>query len=458
MFSIQDAGNRFRCRSLRALCVCGSAVIALSAQARADVTLVDEGGVKMEVGAMIGAGTFHVNNANLGAGVVKPSGLVDKDRSWSEGFVAPHGKITISSGNGDFYVGTRLVGSGTVGDGDAAGLVQGNQGRFDVDHLYVGWNSASLFPSLGDGAIDVSFGRQPFAIGDGFIINDGNFDMGREGAFWLAPRNGWGPSTVVARVNVDPVHADFFRLKSDPDSNSDVIYGTNLEWRSGPEGANVVGGSYLHIGESKLASRDGMNVYSLRAQGAFIPGVQDLFLSAEYVKERNNQATNEVDAHAWYGEAAYTASSVPWAPTLTYRYSHFSGDKSSTTKSEAFDTLHYGVGRGWGVWFQGEVAGEYFGPIANTNTNVHAIQLSAKPVESLTLSAIYYILHFDETPVGITSSHIGNEINLIADWQARDNLTISGVVGRFDAASGGKQFFGGTKDETVMQIITMLSF
>ncbi|WP_188052135.1 alginate export family protein [Azospirillum sp. Sh1] len=428
--------------------------------AHADVTVFDKDGLTFEAGLTAGAGVFHVGNANLGAGVAKPGGGIDRNRNWTEGFIAPSGKLTYSTeAAGAFYGGARIVGAGTAGDGDAGGIAQGRQGRFTLDHLYAGWRSGTLFSALGENAIDISAGRQPFNIGDGFLINDGNADGPKEGAYWLAPRNGWGPSSVVARVDVKPFHADVFRLKSDSNSSSDVIYGTNLEWHSGPDGKNVVGGSLLKVSDSKLPTRDGMRVYSLRAQGAFIPGVPDLFLAGEFTKERNSRSVAEVDANAWYGEANYTLSQVGWTPKFGYRYSHFSGDKPGTAASEAFDPLHYGAGiRGWGTWFQGEIAGQYFFPIMNTNVNVHQLQASIQPLDTVTLTALYYIFDFDRKPVGIASDRVGKEVNFVVDWQATENLSVSGGVGQFNADSGGKQLLGGTKNSTVAEIFLLARF
>lgn len=445
---------------IRRLLLGTAACFTLATAAHADVTVFEKDGVTFEAGLTAGVGAFSVGNANLGAGVVKPDGGIDKDRNWTEGYVAPSGKLTYATDAvGTFYGGVRIVGAGTAGDGDAGGVVQGRQGQFTLDHLYAGWKSGKLFSGLGDDAIDISVGRQPFNIGDGFLINDGNADGPKEGAYWLAPRNGWGPSTVVARFDVKPFHADVFRLKSDSNSFSDVIYGTNLEWRSGPDGKNVVGGSVLKVSDSKLATRDGMRVYSLRAQGAFIPSVPDLFLASEYVKERNTRSGAEVDANAWYGEANYTLSQVGWTPKFGYRYAHFSGNKPGTTTNEAFDPLHYGAGiRGWGTWFQGEIAGQYFFPIMNTNVNVHQLQASVQPTEKVTLTALYYIFNFDRKPVGITSDHVGNEVNFVVDWQATQNLSVSGVVGQFNAATGGKQLFGGNKNTTVAEVFAIAHF
>ena len=146
-------------------------LLAISATAHADVTLYEQNGLTFEGGLTAGLGAVAVTNANLGAGVVTPDGKVQKDRSWAEGYVAPSLKLTYASeGAGTLYGGVRAVSGGTVGDGDAGGFTQGRQGRTDLDNLYVGWKSGDLLSALGKDAVDLSYGRQNFMIGDGFII------------------------------------------------------------------------------------------------------------------------------------------------------------------------------------------------------------------------------------------------------------------------------------------------
>lgn len=444
-------------RLLKALCLISTALLGLPHTAQADVTLLEQDNVTVEGGLTAGLAALSVGNANLGAGVRTPDGRVQQDRSWMEAFIAPSGKVTVATESaGALYTGFRIVGSGTRGDGDAGGNVQGRQGRFDVDNLFLGWTSGSLFPSLGDNAIDITVGRQPFMIGDGFIIGDGTFDTGRMGAYWLGPRRGWGLSSAVARVDVKPVHLDLFRLKSDKNSFSDVIHGGNLEWRGGADGKLVVGGSYMTITDSRLATRNGMRIASLRAQGAFVPNLPDLSLSAEYVKERNTRSNANLDANAWYGEAAYTLSDLPWAPRLSYRFSRFSGDKAGTTKNEAFDPLHLAFPR-WGTWLQGEIAGQYF-PNVNSNLSVNTVQLAVQPSETVTLTGLFYNFRFNEKPVGVRSNDFGNELNLAVDWQATPNLLVSGAVGQFFAGDGGRQQLGGRKDTTLAEITAIFTF
>lgn len=446
-------------RAISSFLLAGTAVLALAAttSARADVVIHDADGVKVEAGVTAGIGALSVPNANLGAGVRKPDGTVQKDRDWAEGYIAPAAKLTLStSGIGTLYSGIRVVSGGTIGDGDAGGFTQGRQGVTDLDSLYAGWRSADLLPSLGEDAVDLSYGRQEFVIGSGFIIGDGTLDSGRQGTYWLGPRRSWNTGTAIARFNVQPFHADFFRLKSDRNSGTDVIYGGNLEWRQAPDSLMAVGASFLRIDQSKLPTRDGMKVLNLRALNLALPSLPGATLSAEYVKERNDSARAPVDASAWYAEAGYGFADMTWTPRVSYRYSRFSGDNPGTARSEAFDPLHMAAPR-WGTWLQGEINGQYF-PTSNSNVRVQNVQFAVQPMPTVTVTTLLYDFRFDRKPVGVTSGHVGNEVNLAVDWAATRNLVVSAAVGRFFAGDGGKQFLNGNKDTSVFEVAAILTY
>jgi hypothetical protein len=91
--------------------------------------------------------------------------------------------------SGVVYGGASAIGSLTVGNGDVGGFTDGGDKQVDVEDLYAGWRSGTLLKdSLGEDGLDLSLGRQKFHVGDGFLIWDGNFDTGGEGAYWLSPR------------------------------------------------------------------------------------------------------------------------------------------------------------------------------------------------------------------------------------------------------------------------------
>ncbi len=156
-----------------------------------------------------------------------------------------------------------------------------------------------------------------------------------------------------------------------------------------------------------LEHRDGMDTASLRGRGNL--GVKDLELAAEYVTQDQTGGRE----NAWYLEGNWTFSQLPWSPTATYRYSRF---------SEGFDPLFYGLSRGYGTWFQGEVAANYAGPF-NKNSQVHHVALKGKPRDNLTVGALYFDFDTLDTDQGNLG---GRELDLYVEWMVNDHLLISG--------------------------------
>lgn len=137
-----------------------------------------------------------------------------------------------------------------------------------------------------------------------------------------------------------------------------------------------------------------------------------------------------------------------WQPGVGVRYSSF---------SDHFDPLFYGFSSGYGTWFQGEVAGNYAGPF-NSNANVWHLYLSAQPLKSLTLGALYF--HFDSRKDSLGDLS-GDEIDLYANWTINEHFTFSPLVGFYtpdkSADDGGPQV-GNNDTNTYAQMTVMMSF
>ena len=183
--------------------------------------------------------------------------------------------------------------------------------------------------------------------------------------------------------------------------------------------------------------RDGMNVVSIRGVGSL--GVEPLNLSFEYATQDRSSGRE----NAWYLEGGWTFKEMPWSPTVTYRYSRF---------SENYDTLFYGQSRGYGTWFQGEVASNYAGPF-NQNAKVNHVGLKAKPTDSVTVGA----LAFDFKTIDKSQGNLdGRELDLYAEWTVNEHLLISPVIGFYQpkksAQDGGLQL-GDNSTNTYFQLI-----
>ena len=376
--------------------------------------------------------------------------------SWREGYA----KYGISfdqglAGAGTSYGAFNLLSSGTWGDGDAAGFTDGSERTTKIEDAYLGWRSGQLFEAMGEDGVDVSFGRQNIMIGDGFLINgdalnlgkglaDGEFNRG--GAYWLAARKAFDQTAVLRLGGKDGLRGDLMWLKSDnrAQAKSELWVG-NLEHVSEAGTLGLTAIDIRDIDEEFAspfqAERDGMKTYSVRGQGN--AGVENLFLSGEYAWQDKKDVDDE---NAWYLEAGWTFADVAWSPNVSYRYSRY---------SEGFDPLFTGFSRGYGTWFQGEVASNYAGPF-NTNTQIHHVAFKVTPLENLSLGALWFDFSTLDRDLGNTD---GRELDLYAEWAVSDHLIVMPVVGLYQpdrsADEGGTQI--GSDDSNLYSQLVFVS-
>ncbi len=370
--------------------------------------------------------------------------------SWNEAYA----KAGLVGNNGAWYGGISALWSMVSGDGDAAGFTLGNEDATEIEDAYFGWKR---------GAWDVSFGRQGFTLGDGFLIANDSLNLGtgwaaagapevnRDGAYWLAARRAFGNLAIVRYQSQDAWRGDLFWLASDNEAQASTeLMGVNFEVMS--EAKGTLGAYLLTVTDvsateflGTYAYRDDMQVFGVRAQGS--AGVENLFLSAEIATEDFKGSTGRKDGDAWYAEIAYTFADTTWSPTVGYRYGTF---------SETFDPLFYGFTRGYGTWFQGEVAGNYTGPF-NTNADIQQFSLKLQPRENVTVGLLHFTFdHHDLVTAGATSKDFGSETNLYVEWGVSDNLFISPLYGRFSPGAG---FSGSDRsDNDYFQLMAVFTY
>ena len=289
-------------------------------------------------------------------------------------------------------------------------------------------------------------------LGDGFLIqgdpvNVGDVDLGadfdRGGAYYLAGRKAFDQIVALRLGSNQGWRGDLMWLKSDNRFQAETELAiANLEHIGdlGTLGISWIRGldvSQRYAEIIGLQERDGMDTVSLRGHGDL--GVENLELAGEYVTQDKHSGRER----AWYMEGAWTFAETPWSPTVSYRYSRF---------SEAFDPLFYGASRGYGTWFQGEVAANYAGPF-NSNGKVHHVGLRATPRDNLTVGAMY----FDFDPLVQTRSNLGGrELDLYLEWMVNDHLLISPLLGFYKPDRGSDQGglqLGGNSTNTYLQLL-----
>ncbi|MBR9867783.1 MAG: hypothetical protein GYB20_13705 [Oceanospirillales bacterium] len=387
-------------------------------------------------------------------------GNAESNPTWQEGYVKYGFSGSRDLNNGATLFGSaNAVTSGTWGDGDASGVTTGDESKTEIEDLFVG---------LRTGMFEISVGRQNITIGDGFIMNGDALNMGkgldpiiaetpfnvepnRGGAYWLAPRKAFDKSVMVRVGGDDGLRSDIFWVESDNQAQASTeLAGANVEYvtEKGTFGAMYIKGLGVNADQAAFFGhdkRDGQKTVSVRYQGN--AGVENLFLSGEYVDQ--TQGDDSMDANAWYVEAGWTFADAPWAPSVNYRFTRY---------DEGYDPLFFGFNRGYGTWFQGEVAANYAGPFA-TGTDINYLGVTAHPTEMLTVGAGYFDFE-DKNGVDVANQNFdisGKELNIWAEWVAMDHLIISPVLG-FYTPDNANSAQGNDNTNTYMQVIAIVPF
>lgn len=315
------------------------------------------------------------------------------------------------------------------------------------EQMYVGWRSGTLFGQLGENAIDLSAGSQDYKLGTGLLLANGTDDGGFRGSYWIGSRTVF-INTMIARINTNGFKLEGFYLENHPRNpdNRKRYTGMNIEYNY-QDLANF-GFSYINdndYGGSLTAETD---AYDVRIDFKPLANVlPNLSVSTEYVYQVNNKFT-DADPQAptlyWYGDMGhktvsggfgqieYKFAELPWQPTLSYRYA---------IMQKGFDFMNFGF-KTWGTWFQGEINGEFI--FDNTDLITNTTRLVVTPIDSVTMNLIYLNYKFDNPDVwNVTSSHHGNEVDLVADWAVNSTVDLAAGIETFIPDEGGKQVFSG---------------
>lgn len=464
-----------------------------AATARADEIVYDDHGTEIRVGGELDLYLTANPGAQFGAGGFKPDGSrLATDPVWTEGVVMPHLRLDQDTPAGTFYGMVQPVFTYTVGDGDAnlTATTYWDPNHLAIQQLKAGWRSGDLLPELGHDAITAEGGQFEFRAYDGWLIGDGTNDGSNRAAYWYAPRKSFRGLGVVS-LNTEPVRADFFAVNNDVDQqlmrNGDeaatAVVGFDVQWfGSDPDGTGRFGYNgmnwalsltYAHVYDADTTrdpQRQGLNTFALQWAGPVLDSLPDLDLLGAFAYQFNDRSNARVRAKAWYAGAQYTASDLPWQPTLIYRYSQFSGDGDPNNDIDGtYDSLFLDTGYtpALQTWTQGNIADDYV--IANNNQNTHQVGLRLSPTESLDLYAIYYDISYNSlSAVGaaISDAQVMQEVDFSASWQATEWLNLSGGLDIAWAGAGYQQVLrsqtapGTPVDETwyLLQAVASLSF
>jgi hypothetical protein len=339
-------------------------------------------------------------------------------------------------------------------DIDAAGsnVGFGDVSEVRMENAYAGWRSGDVFDSLGKNFLDISFGRQQYIAGTGFLFHSESSNGKDRGAYWMGARKS-ADYAGIARMNYEQLTTDVIFLKADDNINTDTKAGgitVDYNFDQVLDKLGSVGGGYYKI-ESDTDSRDSMDVFDARF--CIFPfllfdqasALSPLKLEAEYVYEEPDSDFDE--GNGWYVSCGYQFAQIPWTPTLSYRYASF---------DENYDPLFYGF-NDWGSWYQGEILGEY--ALSNSNLDSHMIKLNILPLDPVSINLFYYTfkLH-DSEASGLSSDDYADEMDITVDWSVNKHLSVSLVGATADPKDGAEEQTGGDSSWKYMMLYANVSF
>ena len=393
---------------------------------------------------------FDQNNSWFGE---DRDNLGDKSDDWWEATIRPgiEGSYFFDAA-GEAYGRFDAVQANTQDiDGAGSNVGLGDVSKIRVEEAYAGWRSGNLFSSLGKDFLDISFGRQQYIVGTGFLFYSESGNGGERGAFWIGDRHAAQYAGIV-RMKTGGWTGDavYFRADDNPDTDTKVG-GANLEYAFDKVGN--VGAAYYRI-NSDIDSRDDMNLYNVR--GTLTPFevfgdidfLKPLTLEGEFAYEDLDDSSNDTgdSGVGWYIQPSYQLA-VTWKPRLTYRYASFDKD---------FDPLFYGF-NDWGTWYQGEILGEYV--LANSNLNSHMVKLDVQPTDSLHLNLFYYNFTIDDADsFGTDSDDYADEVDFIVDYTFNDHLNFSLLAAYATPDDAAEESTGGNDDWWYSMFYTKISF
>jgi len=408
--------------------------------------------VDLTLDAMYGA--FHSQRSYdpLGAGNPNGPGSV----AWQEGMVEYGAEMLWDLGYQGAALAARVSGVSTAtwGDGDAAGFTSGKERKNNIEDAWLRWSSGNIFPALGYNGLEISAGRQFLGVGDGFLLYGDLVSFGkgglypalknRGGAYYLAGRSAFANSFAVSLGGEEGLRGDLMWIKSDNDVQDKVkMLVANMEYVApmGTVGLTYLRGLNASSGSPGIRSeKDGMDVWSVRAQGD--AGVENLFLSAEFVHQ--DLAAHSSNERGWYVEGGWTFANLWGEPSVNYRHSQF---------SSGYDPLFYGFSRGFGTWYQGEVAANYAGPLSS-NTKIDNITAALTPHEQFSVGMALFNYRDDKK---ISPRLDGQEMDVFVDWAVLPNVNVMPLVGLYKAKDSGTQL-GTRKHNLYGQLMFAVSF
>ena len=336
--------------------------------------------------------------------------------------------LTAVTDNISVFAGGSFIASGSWGPELFTDQSRVHGGAEDA---YIGIIGSNTTDQGGLRQASLLYGRKAFQIDNGMILRLSSANGGDRAALQSNPRNA-AEQLLHAQFIYDEHKLEFFRLNPDelPEIDSQtVMNGINYEGRVLPD--LRLGAMWLQVPQSKFSyytpaatySREGLQVADIRLAYEPPAGSSNLYLRAEIARQTNKNF--DMDARAGYAEAGYQFSAAAWKPTLSYRYSQFTGDNPDTPAFERWDPLF--AGGGGDEWVQGL---NQYKVVQTSNVIAHRFMARLQPAPRWELTPQFWLFKADtlnnlggaQALSVLESDDLGKELNITARYIANPNL------------------------------------
>ena len=307
----------------------------------------------------------------------------------------------------------------------------------------------------------LSVGGQTFTLNDGFLVNlvKGSVNAGERGATYLGPRLA-SQVSVLASGRFGAWTGNAFYIDPSELAQTDThsgYLGANMRYAFNDDVSLDATAITITSSDQHYANPDGLDLprqglntvaahllwKNLLSDGVFLEG------------EFGHQWHPDYAMSAWagYGTIGYIARDVAWTPSLSFRYSAFSGDDPNTKTYERWDPL---LNTGLGIWLQGINFGKV---TANSNLATERIQLNLVPMEQLNVTFDYHRLtapqlnNLGSNPAlsRLTSHNLGQEFTLTGRWALSRNLYLQ-TIASYALPGAALRTIGADKPWTTLQL------
>jgi len=376
------------------------------------------------------------------------------------------GITRVTNGKIPLFVYGTFNALGVLTLGDELYNQDSNTFKLQTEEAYLGIMGAKTTQSGHLMRFLLSYGKQPYRIGNGMLI----CQIAGNGGTW-GGMNAWprfsGKRVGLAKFAYDNWRFEGFYIEPNEYENnlSDTkLAGVNAEYN---QSYGLSGGAtYLNVLDSKFpyfypdysqTTREGLNAGNLRFQ--FMPRPNESFL---YAKSEGGIQWNENINMRSYGmafEGGWSFGEMKNRPTLSYRYSILTGDDPETERFERWDILY--SGDDVFTWVQGPLMKNI---LFNSNLEAHRFQAQLFPQGwRLTGQFSYFLANQLNTvpspPVGtFTHEQIGQELSLIVERYLSRNIYIRMMATSLWAGKGISEVLPNPVTKPWSEVVAMVKF